>query len=151
MEGINMAATFGSAPVPVHDEQWWGYNKEHGWVVLDRSLNINKPGLKEQLFFLRCRDMSTFTVKRDTWKPPLYAYAPNYLRGLEPTLATEMTATLEGFKEQWPQMQAEIQRQYEATLPKPPEPPPAPKRQRKPKVVEAAAAPEAAPAKEEEE
>jgi hypothetical protein len=138
-----MVATFGVPTAPAqHDELWWGYNKEHGWVVLDRTLTINKPGLKEQLFFLRCRDMHTFMVRRDTWKPPLYAYAPNYLRSLAPDLAAEMTSTLEAFKEKWPEMQAEIQKQFEATLPKPPEPPPAPKRERKKAAAAAPAAKE---------
>ncbi len=135
-----MAATFSAPAMVEHDEQWWGYNKEHGWVVLDRSLTINKPGLKEQLFFLRCKDMTTFTVKRDTWKPPLYMYAPNYLRSLGAELAADMRVTVDGLKARWPEMQLEIQRQYEATLPKPVEPPAPPKRVRKPKAVVAAAA-----------
>ena len=143
-----MAATF-SPPQAIieHDEQWWGYNKEHGWVVLDRSLNINKPGLKEQLFFLRCKDMTTFMAKRDTWKPPLYMYAPNYIRSLGPELAADASAALDAFKARWSEMQLEIQRQYEVTLPKPVEPPAPPKRVRKSakKVVAAAAEPAPAP------
>lgn len=129
-----------------HDEQWWGYNKEHGWVVLDRSLNINKPGLKEQLFFLRCKDMTTFTAKRDTWKSPLYVYAPKHILSLVPELAADASAALDGFKARWPELQVEIGRQYEATLPKPVEPPAPPKRVRKSAKKVAAPAADAAPA-----
>jgi len=114
-----------------HDDQWWGYNKEHGWVVLDRSLDINKPGLKEHLFFLRCKDKTTFEARRDSWKAPLYVYAPKHLLALGPELAAEASAVLEGLKARWPELQEEIQKQYQASLPVPVEPPPPPKRVRK--------------------
>jgi hypothetical protein len=67
--------------------QWWGYNKEHGWVVLDRRIPANIPGIKTDLLFVRCRDAAIFDVKRETWKPPLYRFAPNYLRDLAPPAA----------------------------------------------------------------
>lgn len=127
----NVSPSSVSGSSSTHDDQWWGYNKEHGWVVLDRSLDINKPGLKEQLFFLRCKDMTTFAAKRDTWNAPLYIYAPKYLSALGPELAADAAVTLEGFKARWPELQLEIQRQYQESLPKPVEPPPPVKRVRK--------------------
>ncbi len=127
-----------------HDDQWWGFSKERGWVVLDRSLEINKPGLKEQLFFLCCKDMTTFAAKRDTWNAPQYVYAPKYLSGLAAELSADAAATLEGYKTRWPEMQAEIRRQDQESLPTPAAPPAPPKRIRKPakKVVASAAEPD---------
>ncbi len=127
MRGVS-SVTYGGI---THDDQWWGFNKEHGWVVLDRSLEINKPGLKEQLFFLRCKDMTTFAAKRDTWNAPQYVYAPKYLSALGAEMSVDATAALDGYKARWPEIQAEIQRQYQETLPKPVEPPAPPKRVRK--------------------
>lgn len=118
--------------------QWWGHSKEHGWVVLDRSIAGNQPGLKQILFFMRCKDKTTFTTKRETWKPPAFVFAPNYLRSLVATEAAGATETLEGFKARWPELQREIQHQYEATLPKPVEPPAVVKKPRKKKAVAAA-------------
>ena len=51
-----------AAPTP--DQQWWGHSKQHGWVVLDRSIAGNGPGTKQTLFFMRCKDMTTFTITR---------------------------------------------------------------------------------------
>ena len=118
--------------------QWWGHSKEHGWVVLDRSIAGNQPGLKQILFFMRCKDMTTFTTKRDMWKPPAFVFAPNYLSSLAALETPGATATLEGFQARWPELQLEIQRQYEATLPKPVDPPEVVKKPRKKKVVAAA-------------
>ena len=44
--------------------QWWGHSKEHGWVVLDRNLPANTPGVTENLVFFRCRDSLTYIEKR---------------------------------------------------------------------------------------
>ena len=118
--------------------QWWGHTKEHDWVVLDRSISGNQPGLKQILFFMRCKDMTTFTAKREMWKPPTFVFAPNYLRSLAAQEAPGAAATLEGFQARWPEMQVEIQRQYEATLPKPVDPPEVVKKPRKKKAVVAA-------------
>ncbi|MBM3345012.1 MAG: hypothetical protein FJY55_00705 [Betaproteobacteria bacterium] len=125
------AANSSSDSAITHDDQWWGYNKEHGWVVLDRSLDINKPGLKTQLFFLRCKDKTTFEARRDSRKAPLYVYAPKYLLTLGPELAAEASAVLEGLKARWPELQEKIRKQYQASRPVPVEPPPPPKRVRK--------------------
>ena len=90
--------------------EWWGYHKQHGWVVLDRSAPCNAPGIKVDLLFLRCHDVTTFDAKRETWNPPLYQFAPNYLRNLTPEAAAEAAVEFEGFQARWPEFQAEIQR-----------------------------------------
>jgi len=92
--------------------QWWGYSNEHGWVVLDRRIPCNVPGLKIDLLFLRCRDAKTLGVKREHWTPPAYRFAPNYIRALAPAEAEAATAELEGFKVQWPEFEREIQREW---------------------------------------
>lgn len=91
-------------------EPWWGHNKEHGWVVLDRSIAANAPGAKDDLMFVRCRDCTVVTVKRETWRPPLYRFAPNYVAELQAPLAEEAAAVLESFKLRWPEFEGEIQR-----------------------------------------
>ncbi len=95
--------------------QWWGYSKEHGWVVLDRRIPSNAPGLKADLLFLRCRDAMIFGAKRESWNPPLYRFAPNYIRDLAPPASDEAAAELEGFKLRWPEFEREIQRERRET------------------------------------
>lgn len=95
--------------------QWWGFSKEHGWVVLDRSIPANVPGIKTDLLFLRCRDAHIFGVKRENWNPPSYRFAANYLRDLAPPASEEAAATLEGFKLQWPEFERELQRECRET------------------------------------
>jgi len=95
--------------------QWWGYNKEHGWVVLDRSIPCNAPGIKKDLLFLRCRDSNIFDVKRESWIPPLYRFAPNYLRGLTPPASEEAAADLAAYKLRWPEFERELQRECRET------------------------------------
>jgi len=92
------------------DMSWWGYNKEHGWVVLDRRIPSNVPGLRTDLLFLRCRDARTFRAKRENWIPPAYRFAPNYVRGLAPDASAEAAAELEALKARWPEFEREIQR-----------------------------------------
>ena len=111
--------------------QWWGFSKRDGWVVLDRAIPTNIPGSKQPLLFMRCKDMTTFAAKRDTWNAPQYVYAPKYLSALGAEMSVDATATLDGYKARWSEMQVEIQRQYQETLPKPVEPPAPPKRVRK--------------------
>lgn len=95
--------------------QWWGYSKEHGWVVLDRRIPSNAPGLKADLLFLRCRDAMIFGAKRESWNPPLYRFAPNYIRDLAPPASDEAAAELEGFKVRWPEFERELQRECRET------------------------------------
>lgn len=95
--------------------QWWGYSKEHGWVVLDRRIPSNVPGIKKDLLFLRCRDATLFGEKRESWKPPLYRFAPNYIRDLAPPASDEAAVELEGFKARWPDFERELQRECRET------------------------------------
>ena len=89
--------------------QWWGYSKEHGWVVLDRTIPCNVPGLKVDLLFLRCRDAATFSEKREHWIPPRYRFAPNHIRELAPSDADAAVVELAKLKVRWPEFAREIQ------------------------------------------
>ena len=93
--------------------QWWGYSKEHGWVVLDRSVPRNAPGIKDDLMFFRCRDATTFIEKREKWNRPQYTFAPVYLQGLAPEAAVEAAAEFEALKALWPDFHREIQRVHQ--------------------------------------
>ena len=95
--------------------QWWGYSKEHGWVVLDRRIPCNAPGIKKDLLFLRCRDSVIFDAKRESWIPPSYRFAPNYLSNLAPPASDEAAAELEAYKLQWPEFERELQRECRET------------------------------------
>ena len=90
------------------ESQWWGHSKEHGWVVLDRTIASNEPGHKDNLMFFRCRDSTTYIEKRKNWNPPSYSFAPNYLRGLPPELVEEATAAFEAVQSHWPEYQAQM-------------------------------------------
>ena len=74
--------------------QWWGYSKEHGWVVLDRTVPCNAPALGVDLLFLRCRDATIFSEKRERWIPPHYRFAPNHILDLPPADADAATVEL---------------------------------------------------------
>jgi hypothetical protein len=95
--------------------EWWGYSSEHGWVVLDRSLPVNAPGLGENLLFFRCRDATTIVEPRKQWQPPTYRFAPNYLRDLAPAAAAEASAVLAGFQARWPEFQKQMQQEQHAS------------------------------------
>jgi hypothetical protein len=95
--------------------QWWGHSREHGWVVLDRRIPCNAPGIKTDLLFLRCRDTTIFGAKRESWNPPAFRFAPNYLRDLAPSASAEAAAELEGFKLRWPEFERELQRECQET------------------------------------
>lgn len=91
--------------------EWWGFSNQHGWVVLDRSIPSNAPGLRDDLLFFRFKDSTTFVEKREKWNPPLYHFAPNHIRDLGPAEAAEASAELEALKAQWPAAQRELQRE----------------------------------------
>jgi len=100
-----MAKTFDSPP-------WWGYSKEHGWVVLDRTIPANKSGLIADFLFCRCSDSLTFIDKRSRWVAPHYVYASIYLGSLAPPESEAAAEEFKRLKERWPAFQAEIDRQY---------------------------------------
>lgn len=58
---------------------WWGFSKEHGWVILDRSIAPNRPGVLEDLLFFKCSDGTLFSEARNRWDEPFYIYAPRYI------------------------------------------------------------------------
>jgi hypothetical protein len=95
------------------DNEWWGYNSKEGWVVLDRSIPCNRPAIKDDLMFYRCSDWSTFTDAREKWNPPLYRFAPNYLRGLKQEEALQAAAELEALQARWPEVRARLNRERE--------------------------------------
>jgi hypothetical protein len=95
--------------------QWWGYSKEHGWVVLDRTLPCNVPGLKVDLLFLRCRDVTSFSEKRERWVPPHYQFAPNHIRGLAVADSGAANDELTKLQLRWPEFEREVQLVYRNT------------------------------------
>jgi hypothetical protein len=101
-----MAKTFDSPP-------WWGYSKEHGWVVLDRTIPANISGLVADFFFCRCSDAVAFVDKRSRWVAPHYIYASIYISSLPPEESEAALAEYKQFKDRWPEFQAEIGRQYQ--------------------------------------
>ena len=98
------------------EPQWWGYSKEHGWVVLDRELPCNFPGHSPNLLFLRCRDGKAFVLKRELWRDPAYRFAPNYVRERTGPAAEEAQRELDEMMRRWPEFQAELKREYKATV-----------------------------------
>ena len=96
--------------------QWWGYSKEHGWVVLDRSIPQNVPGIKDDLLFLCCKTSTTFVEKRERWNRPHCTHASVYLKELAPADAAEAATELETYQAMWPEFQREIQRVHQEAL-----------------------------------
>ena len=92
---------------------WWGYSKEHGWVVLDRTLPSNKSGLVADFFFCQCSDCTTFVDKRSKWVAPHYIYASIYISSLGPAESEAATADYLSFKARWPEFQSAIIKDYE--------------------------------------
>ncbi|HTD89257.1 MAG TPA: hypothetical protein VK663_01235 [Burkholderiales bacterium] len=90
---------------------WWGYSKEHGWVVLDRSTDAKATGPNELLEFFRFRDSTTFVETRKNWNPPLYSFAPNYIRDLPPAETAAAEAALADAKARWPELQRQLHQQ----------------------------------------
>jgi len=82
-------------------DDWWGYSKKHGWVVLDRSLSSNHPGAKGELIFFSWREMTNVNVERKTWQAPVFTYAPNYIAQFS---SSEKAIELESLKAQWPEI-----------------------------------------------
>ena len=99
-------------PKVLDSPPWWGYSKDHGWVVLDRTLPSNKSGLVADFFFCRCRDSSTYLDKRSKWQAPHYVYASIYISSLEPSESEAAALDYQLLKARWPEFQAEIIKQY---------------------------------------
>lgn len=127
-------------PPPVEKSQWWGYSKKDGWVVLDRAIPGNGSGSKQPLFFMRCKDLTTFAMKREDWRPPAIVFAPNYLRSLAATESAGAGDTFKAFQDRWPEFEVEIKKQWDATQPAPEEPKPVKKTRKKAVKAEVVAA-----------
>ena len=91
--------------------EWWGYSEEHGWVVLDRSLTRNAPGLLEDLMFFRCKDATTFLENRKHWNPPAYRFGPKYITELPQEASAAAAAEVASCQARWPEFQAQMQRE----------------------------------------
>jgi len=96
--------------------EWWGFNKEHGWVIMDRDLPCNVPGLRGELLFFRCRDSKIFFIKRELWKLPAYQFAPNFVLERTGAAAEEARAELDELMQRWPEFKAEIHRQHQEIM-----------------------------------
>lgn len=50
------------------DRLWLGYSVEHGWVVLDRALKPNQPGIRSsQLILTKLDDLAEVGLAREDW------------------------------------------------------------------------------------
>jgi len=90
------------------EQVWWGYSKEHGWVVLDRTVPCNAPALGVDLMFLRCRDATIFSEKRERWILPHYRFAPNHILALPAADADAASLELAKLKVRWPEFERAI-------------------------------------------
>jgi hypothetical protein len=80
--------------------EWWGFNSEHGWVVLDRNIPNNRSGAAESLTFLRGSDWTHYLEKRSNWTPTYYFYEHRYLESLSHSRVEEKRK-LEELKKQY--------------------------------------------------
>lgn len=53
-----------------------------------------------------------FGVTRESWNPPRYRFAPNYIRELAPPESDQAAAELDALKARWPEFELEIQRVF---------------------------------------
>lgn len=96
-------------PNPI--EQWWGYHSDFQWVVLDRAMSRNRPGLVEPLLFIRCLDWQFFTEERERWKRPLFIYLPRYLELLSEDAARAALQSWQSVHSKFIVRQPELARQ----------------------------------------
>lgn len=95
------------------EESWWGFSPEHGWVVLDRSIECNKPGSGKLLFF-RCSDEVVYPEDRKRWNSPHYVFAPRYIESLPMAEQNASEAKLEMLKLKWSEYHDKIAREGKA-------------------------------------
>ena len=73
-------ANKGSAVVLKNKDLWLAHSEDHGWVVLDRSLPVNKcSDMTEEFLFTRCRDGQQYQQGDQPWN---YKAASRYLEKL---------------------------------------------------------------------
>ncbi|MCS6924492.1 MAG: hypothetical protein NZ578_01195 [Candidatus Binatia bacterium] len=67
---------------------WWGYHRQHGWVVFDRSWPGNKYGRDGMIALVQCADWRVFEDSYRAWQEAIlgqssdYQYAPEYIERL---------------------------------------------------------------------
>lgn len=101
------AQSAGAYPAP----QWWGYSREHGWVVLDRTVPGNEPGVSAQLRFFRCKDGLVIPVARKDWKQPAFEFAPNYVKRLSKDEGESAAEMLSGLQARWEEFSVQLHAQ----------------------------------------
>ncbi|HYE35292.1 hypothetical protein [Methylocaldum sp.] len=93
---------------------WWGYSRDHGWVIIDRTIPPNKSDRSQEFLFFRCRDSVTFLDKRSRWAAPRYIYASTYINSLTHPESEEAALEYGKLKSRWTEFEAEIRSQYES-------------------------------------
>ena len=86
--------------------EWWGHSQQHGWVVLDRTIEGNGPGARGELMFVRCLDSELVFESAERWQPPEYRFETAYLQSLPAAERVEAQDQLRGHKVQLKQFQA---------------------------------------------
>ena len=90
-----------SSKINSDNTEWWGVSQDHGWVVLDRNISTNRPGKREKLVFLRCKDWTHFEEERKKWEAPYFVFADRYLETLHATELLDARNELQQLKEQF--------------------------------------------------
>jgi hypothetical protein len=79
----------GEAPNP-----WWGYNKERGWVLLDRAWPGNDHGRDGMIVLIQCKDWGMYEKPYEVWKRAVhYQYAPRYIESRRTDRARKLATT----------------------------------------------------------
>lgn len=56
------------------DELWFGFSREHGWVILDRTWPGNRPGDRTGLAFVKCSDWTIVEIPFLQWDEPAFTF-----------------------------------------------------------------------------
>lgn len=96
----------------MEEHVWWGFAKDHGWVVLDRGIAVNKPGLETDLLFCRCSDSTTYREKRNRWVAPYYLSAQLFIQSLVLVDSEVAAEEHQACKDRWPEFREVVAKQY---------------------------------------
>lgn len=99
---------------PTHEEceAWWGYSKIHGFIVLDRSVTINKPGFPGDRIFIRCKDTEFIKIDLSDLKPPNFIHAPNFFKTLHASEKKDFEIEFTSYINRWDEYKAKIDSKY---------------------------------------
>jgi len=64
-----------------HPDQWWGFSRQHGWVVKDESYPVRKNS--SCIVLLRSRDWTELREPVGAWGAPFYEFCIMHLSHLE--------------------------------------------------------------------